>query len=96
MSAQYEELIAAGAPRLPEGYYYKIYTCDLLGGETVAVDVRRERGAWWDKRMARNSYWASQVSDIHDLAHLCTASHAEAFPPRAAEGWLGPFMGRHP
>lgn len=98
MSAKYEELVKAGAPRLPEGHYYKIDAGRVPEvGEVVVVDVMRARSGWWDKRLIRRSEWAREMGNgVESLADLCARAHAEVFPDLVSNSWLAPFIGRHP
>lgn len=96
MSAKYEELVKAGAPRLPEGYYYKIYKWESAEGrDGLTVSVRRRRAGWFDKRLAASNLFSSQVTSPTDLAKLCRHAWNKAETARMAPT-LKPFLGRHP
>lgn len=96
MSAKYEELIEAGAPRLPEGYYYKIRRSNLLGAPILRVGLHKERAWWFDKDLDTGSLYASEIKDIKDLAWLCQRAYGFAFPEPAPHDWHADFLGRHP
>lgn len=96
MSAKYEELIEAGAPRLPEGYYYKVAAgTGSTGASVLNVWVCRERRAWFDARLGRSSAYVSNVHRVDDVARICRAAHTKAFSDRLPP-YLEPFLGRHP
>ncbi len=41
----YDRLVAAGAPELPEGYFYRITEHERFGGEYY-VDIRKKKRFW--------------------------------------------------
>lgn len=50
----YDELVAAGAPALPEGYYYKISQNGIV--DMVAIGIRKKHGIFFTEEFKR-SYW---------------------------------------
>lgn len=96
MSAKYEELIAAGAPRLPEGYYYKISTfSDEEGDKLLRVRIMRERTGWLDKRMAVSAMYYRDIEGVAGVASLCYNAWRKMVSKQLPDG-LAPFVGRHP
>lgn len=96
MSAKYEELIEAGAPRLPEGYYYKVAAgLNDTGAYVFYVRILRERSWWFDKRMAFSTSYASEVTSVEHVANLCRWAWGKT-PREKLHDNVKPFLGRHP
>lgn len=87
----YEELVAAGAPELPEGYYYEQWYSGMACSK-VAVYRKRER--LWDKKCGEVVFFDSQVQgSIDQLALMYSVAYERAFPePVMARQ----YDGRHP
>lgn len=97
MSAKYEELVKAGAPRLPEGYYYKIDTCTNSNGTPMLrVRIYRERSWWFDQLQGRRHVeYFKHVRDAEDVALCCAYAYRDAMPEQLS-AIVKPFIGRHP
>lgn len=87
----YDELVAAGAPELPEGYYYEQWYSGMACTK-VAVYQKRER--LWDKKRGEVVFFDSQVQgSILMLASFYHMAYERTFPtPTTARE----FDGRHP
>lgn len=89
--AIYKELVAAGAPELPEGYYYEQWYSGMAMSK-VAVYRKRER--LWDKKCGEVVFFDVQVQDSVDmLACMYGVAYDRAFPEPI---FSRAYEGRHP
>lgn len=68
----YDALIAAGAPELPEGYFYRVHRQDMLG--IIKVQLRK-RWKYGSTLKQEGSFWlpnnGSTVTAVEFLAEKC-------------------------
>ncbi|MFE6493391.1 hypothetical protein [Streptomyces sp. NPDC057748] len=90
------ELVAAGAPVLPEGYFYRVRETSI---SNLKVEIRRQKGRWWSTLVAdRYEIHTPEESAEESIVMACT---------KAFERWQGttaersayratlPFLGDH-
>lgn len=84
MSAVYEELLAAGAPELPEDYFYRIH---YHGLGLVKVGIYRRRKYWFAKNVDYTLYPEYQLKAVENYAVACSLVHGRA------KRYIGPEVG---
>lgn len=88
----YDELIEAGAPKLPEGYFYRIRvsshkTDPEASWVVVEVHKRERRGS------TRKSEYAHVIRDRTFIGHVCQEAYKLVWPPVPPHSSL---IGDHP
>ncbi|MFD6361850.1 hypothetical protein ACFWFX_18660 [Streptomyces roseolus] len=89
------DLVAAGAPELPEGYFYRVRPTHLTAG--FFVDVRRRRRFFGSSEMSSVVVYPSEyISAEEAIVRACRSAHArweaeekERKSYRDAERFLG-------
>ena len=102
--AIYEELVAAGAPELPEGYYILITKYEDVGGDYGAkVRIRKHRNYWLDKTLDKvvivsiaypklGTYEERIVRSLQDI----WSHHTDSQIKRDYYADVRKYIGRHP
>ena len=78
----YDELVAAGAPRLPEGYHY------FISHGALKISIRNSTGV----EVFSSADWPYKVSGLTATAIRCAAT----FKEWQTELSYGKYMGVHP
>ncbi|MFB8071102.1 hypothetical protein [Streptomyces californicus] len=90
------ELVAAGAPELPEGYFYRIRETSI---SNLMVEIRQQKGRWRSKLVAdRYVIHSADESAEESVIRACTKAFERwqgAAAERAAYRSSLPFLGDH-
>ncbi|NYE44227.1 hypothetical protein [Streptomyces fulvorobeus] len=90
------QLVAAGAPELPEGYFYRVRETSI---SNLMVEIRQQRGRWRSKLVTeRYVLHGLKETAEQSVVLACTRAFEQwqgAAAERAAYKAATPFVGDH-
>lgn len=97
MSAIYAELLEAGAPDLPEGYFYRITTLAFL--PIPVISIRKRHSFWPSTLVWEHTFHTWEFDTVEDYARACRVVYENAgldAANRSRDALFRSMMGDHP